>query len=74
MQELIEVLKRVNPKIDYMTEKRLVSDQVLDSIDMTSMLAELEAAYDIEIEMEDMTPENFDSVEAIWKLVQELGG
>ena len=74
MQELIEVLKRVNPKIDYMTEKRLVSDQVLDSIDMTSMLAELEAAYDIEIEMEDMTPENFDSVEAIWKLVQELRG
>ena len=74
MQELIEVLKRVNPKIDYMTEKRLVSDQVLDSIDMTSMLAELEAAYDIEIEMEDMTPENFDSVEAIWNLVQELRG
>ena len=28
--------------------------------------------FNIEIEMEDITPENFDSVEAIWNLIQEL--
>ena len=72
MEELLAVLKKVNPRIDFQKEKRLVTDQLIDSIDMTSILAELEAAFDIEIEMEDMTPENFDSVEAMWKLIQEL--
>ena len=72
MNELLQVLKKVNPRIDFMNSKRLVTDKVLDSIDMTSLLAELEGTFNIEIEMEDITPENFDSVEAIWNLIQEL--
>jgi acyl carrier protein len=72
MNELIEALKRVNPKIDYENEKRLVSDKIIDSIDMTSILAELEETFDIEIDMEYIVPENFDSVEAMWDMIQEL--
>lgn len=72
MNELIAALKRVNPKIDYENEKRLVSDKVIDSIDMTSILAELEETFDIEIDMEYIVPENFDSVEAMWEMIQEL--
>jgi acyl carrier protein len=72
MNELIEALKRVNSKIDYENEKRLVSDKIIDSIDMTSILAELEETFDIEIDMEYIVPENFDSVEAMWDMIQEL--
>lgn len=72
MNELIAALKRVNPKIDYENEKRLVSDKIIDSIDMTSILAELEETFDIEIDMEYIVPENFDSVEAMWDMIQEL--
>lgn len=72
MNELIEALKRVNPKIDYENEKKLVSDKIIDSIDMTSILAELEETFDIEIDMEYIVPENFDSVEAMWDMIQEL--
>ena len=39
---------------------------------MTSILAELEETFDIEIDMEYIVPENFNSVEAMWKMVQEL--
>ena len=60
--------------IDYENEKHLVTDKLIDSIDMSSVLAELEDTFDIEIDMEYIVPENFDSVEAMWDMVQELLG
>ncbi|MBP3326053.1 MAG: acyl carrier protein [Coprococcus sp.] len=72
MEELLEALKRANSKVDWMTDKKLYTDKVIDSIDMTSILAELEETFDIEIDMEYIVPANFDSVDAMWKMVQEL--
>jgi acyl carrier protein len=72
MDKLLEALRRVNPDIDYENEKALVTGKVIDSIDMTSVLAELEDTFDIEIDMEYITPEYFDSVEGMWKMIQEL--
>ena len=53
MEKLIEALKRVNPTIDYENEKHLVTDKLIDSIDMSSVLAELEDTFDIEIDNDD---------------------
>ena len=72
MDELLEALKRVNPNIDYAGQTGLYTNKIIDSIDMTSILAELEDTFDIEISMEYIIPENFDSVEAMWAMVQEL--
>lgn len=72
MEELLEALKRANGKIDYMSSNKLVTDKIIDSIDITSILAELEETFDIEISMEYIVPENFDSVEAMWEMIQEL--
>lgn len=72
MNELLEALKRVNPKIDYENETGLITNKVIDSIDLTSILSELEDTFDIEIDMEYLVPENFDTVEAMWEMIQEL--
>lgn len=72
MEELMEALKKVNNKVDWTTDKKLYTDKVIDSIDMTSILAELEETFDIEIDMEYIIPDNFDSVDAMWAMVQEL--
>ena len=72
MDELLEALKRVNPNIDYAGQTGLYTNKIIDSIDMTSILADLEDTFDIEIGMEYIIPENFDSVEAMWAMVQEL--
>lgn len=72
MQELIEVLRSVNDKIDYENEKKLVTGSVLDSIDIASIISELEDHYDIEITMEYMVNDNFDSVEAMLEMIEEL--
>lgn len=72
MEELLTLLKGINPSVDYENTKNLMSGKVIDSIDMTTILAELEEAFDIEIDMEYITPQYFDSVEAIWEMIQEL--
>ena len=72
MEELLEVLKGINSKVDFENEKKLVTGKVLDSIDITSMIAEIEDRFDIEITMEYMVNENLDSVEAKWEMNQEL--
>lgn len=72
MEELLEALKRANSKVDFTSSDKLVTDKVIDSIDITAILAELEETFDIEIDMEYITPENLDSVEAMWNMVQEL--
>ena len=72
MNELLELLKDINSKVDFENEKHLVTGKVLDSIDITSMISEIEDHFDIEITMEYMVNENFDSVDAMWKMIQEL--
>lgn len=72
MEELLRVLESINPNIDYENTKNLMSGKVIDSIDMTTILAELEDTFDIEIDMEYITPQYFDSVEAMWEMIQEL--
>lgn len=72
MEKLLEALKRANAKVDFLSSNKLVTDKVIDSIDITSILAELEDTFDIEIDMEYIVPENFDSVDAMWEMVQEL--
>ena len=72
MEELLELLKEVNPNIDYENETALMSGKVIDSIDMTTILAEIEDHFDIEINMEYISPKYFDTVAAMWGMVQEL--
>ena len=39
---------------------------------MITLVSELEEAYDIDIEASEMTPDNFNSAEAIYKMVARL--
>ena len=71
-EQLLEILHRINPDVDFENSRKLVTDKLIDSIDITSLLAELEETFDIEIDMEYVTPENLDSVEAMWNMIQEL--
>ncbi len=72
MDKIIEILNGLKSGIDFMSAKDLVTGKVLDSIEITSLIASLEETFDIEIGMEYMENENFDSVEAMWDMVQEI--
>lgn len=72
MEKIIEILNSLKSGVDFMNEKNLVTGKVLDSIEITSLIASLEDEFDIEIGMEYMENANFDSVEAMWDMVQEI--
>ena len=72
MDKIIEILNGLKSGIDFMSAKDLVTGKVLDSIEITSLIASLEETFDIEIGMEYMENENFDSVETMWDMVQEI--
>lgn len=72
MEQLLEILQGLNPDVDFETQTALVSNGVLDSFSIVSLVAELNDAYDIEITASDLVVENFDSVAAILALVERL--
>lgn len=72
MNELLEILNEIDDTIDYTVEKHLIDDHLLDSFSIISLVSELEDAFDISIEAAEMTVENFNSAESLWKMVQRL--
>ncbi|MGN0203065.1 MAG: acyl carrier protein [Coprococcus sp.] len=72
MNELIKILNKVKTGIDYLSEKRLVSDGLLDSLDVMTIVTELCDEFDVDILPTDIVPENFESAEAMWRLVERL--
>ena len=74
MEELIGLLKNCCPTVNFEAEKELVTGKVIDSMDLVSIISDIEEEFGISIEMEKIEPENFNSVEAMWKLIQSLRG
>ena len=72
MDELLKLLSEICPKVDFVKEKKLIDDGILDSFDIISIVNELNEHYDIEIDVDDLEPENFNSVEAMLELIQTL--
>ena len=72
MDEILEILEGINPDIDFETCDTLVDDGILASLDIVSVIAELSDALDITIPARDIVPENFNSAEAMYAMVQRL--
>ena len=50
----------------------MLDRRLLDSFGVIALVAELEVRFLVEIEAEEMVPENFNSVEAIYEMIQRL--
>ena len=70
MDKLVEILKGIRPDID-VNNKRLVDDEVLDSFDIVTLVSEIIDSFGVELSVEDIVPENFNSVEAMLNLIEK---
>lgn len=73
MKKLIEILNDCCPDINFEEEKALVENGILDSLDVVTIVGELNDYYNIDIGVDDIVPENFNSLEAIYSLIRRLG-
>ena len=72
MEKLLDILGQIRSDIDYESEKALVDDGILDSFDIVSIVSELSMEYDIDIRIDDMTAENFNSAEAMFEMISRI--
>ena len=72
MDELLEILKEAKSEVDFSNEKALIDNGILDSFDVVQLVMKLNEEFDIEIGAEEITPENFNSAESMWKMIERL--
>lgn len=72
MEQLLSFLKTVRPDIDFETATNLVSGNILKSIDIITITSALESLYGIEISLDDLKPENYDSLDQMKALIERL--
>lgn len=72
MDEILKILERLHPDVDFENCDTLIDDGILDSFDIVSIIAEISEEFDVKIGAEQIVPENFNSAEALWELVQRL--
>ena len=73
MERLYEILEEVRSDVDFRNCKdKLIDDGVLDSFDIIAIIGELNEEFDIEISVDELLPENFNSPEAMMELIQKL--
>ena len=73
MKELIlELLSDALPQIDFTSSDSLVDDGILDSLSIISLISELSMEFGVTFDMENLMPENLNSIDAIVETVQSL--
>ena len=72
MEKLIEILTDLHPDIDFATEEGLVDNGILDSLDIVTLITEINDKFDVSIPAEEIIPENFNSAAALMALIERL--
>ena len=72
MEQLLAILRDLHPDVDFEREEGLIDRGILDSFDVISIAAELDAGMGVSLPAEELVPENFNSAKALYALVQRL--
>jgi len=73
MKTIAEILKEIRPEFDFTSSQDFMSDGMLDSFDMVTLVAALDKSYGISVPGADIVPENFQNLETIAALLRKCG-
>lgn len=72
MDQVLSILKGIRPDVDFVNEDKLIDDGILDSFDIISIVSEFNEAFNIEIDIDELEPCNFNTVNAMYELINRL--
>lgn len=72
LSTIIEILQDLHEDVDFETEDKLIDKKILDSFDIVTLISELSNEFDITIPADKIIPANFNSAQALAKMVEEL--
>ena len=67
-------VNEMHPDVDFATEEHLIDNMILDSLDIVSLIAEINDVFDVTITARDIVPANFNSAKALYALIEKLDG
>lgn len=72
MNELLKILNEVKPNIDFEKEKNIIDDEIIGSFDIITIIAMINEKFNIEFPVEELTPENFQTVEILYNTIKRI--
>ena len=72
MEKLLEILASLHPEVDFENTEDLIDDGILDSLDIVTLVTEINSEFDVTIPAEEIVPENFNSAKALMELIEKL--
>lgn len=72
MQKVINILRKINEYVDWENENEILTKGVIDSVELLEVITELENEFNIEIDIDEISPENFDSVDSIVAMIERI--
>lgn len=72
MEELLEILRKMKPDVDFESNEHLIDEEILDSFDIISLVSAVDDEFDVQITAVDIVPENFNSAKALYRLIERL--
>lgn len=70
-EKLLRILMELNPDIDYESETALVDDGLFDSLEVMTIVTDIDDYFHIDIDPDEVIAENFNSVENIMSLIKK---
>ena len=72
MEKLLKILSSLHPDVDFSTTEGLVDEGILDSLDIVTLVTEIDAELGVTVPAEEILPENFNSAAALYDLITRL--
>jgi acyl carrier protein len=73
MEELTAILTEIRAGQDYSKTENFFKEGLLDSLDMTALVASLESRYNVFLDVDEIVPENLCSLKTIRTLLARKG-
>lgn len=73
MDELIAILNEIRPSHDFLEAKNFFDQGMLDSLDLTVLVAALESRYNVFMDVDEIVAENFCNLAAISAILMRKG-
>ena len=69
---VLDTLNEIRPEADFLSAHDFIEEGLLDSFDLITLVASLDAKYEVSIPGTEIVPENFKNVKAIESLLKRL--
>jgi acyl carrier protein len=73
MKSIAEILKEIRPEFDFTASQDFISDGMLDSFDIVTLVSALDKNFGVSIPGTEILPENFLNVQTIEALLRKSG-